>query len=82
MIKNQALLKVGDKVCYQPAHLKAKGEYENGRVKEIPDHTFDYVRVVYNCNGDWNNFHNYTSALTDLTDLDMGWQHGEISDDH
>lgn len=68
-------LKVGDKVCYQPEHYR-KDEYENGMVKEIPDHTNTSIRVVYNCNGDWDNFKDYTSALTDLVDLDLGWLNG------
>lgn len=68
-------LKVGDKVCYQPAHYKESGRYENGMVKEIPDHTNTSVRVVYNCAGDWDNFKNYTSALTSLDDLTLGWKH-------
>lgn len=49
-------------------------------VKEIPDHTTDSVRVVYNCGDDWNNFKNYTSALTNLRDLKLGWKHEEICD--
>jgi hypothetical protein len=72
---NQAELKVGDKVYYQPPHMEALGEYENGIVKEIPEHTFDAVRVVYNCAGNWENFRNYTSALTELSDLYLGWHH-------
>jgi len=68
-------LKIGDKVCYQPEHYKKNGEYENGMIKEIPEHTTKSVRVVYNCGGDWENFKNYTSALTNLRDLLSGWKH-------
>ena len=60
-------LKVGDKVCYIP-----KGE--NGIVKEIPEHTTEAVRVVYHCAGNWDDYQNYTSALTNLDDLELGWQ--------
>lgn len=67
-----ASLRVGDKVCYQPSHYQAEGKYENGIVKEIPD-SLDSVRVVYNCGGDWKNYQNYTSALTNVRDLVKGW---------
>lgn len=68
-------LKIGDKVCYQPEHYKEDDRFENGMVKEIPDFTNDAIRVVYNCGGDWDNFKNYTSALTDIRDLTLGWKH-------
>jgi len=68
-------LKIGDKVCYQPEHYKSEGKWENGMVKEIPDHTNKSIRVVYNCAGDWDDFKNYTSELTSLTDLTLGWKH-------
>jgi len=64
-------LKIGEKVHY----TKAPGIYENGRVKEIPDHTNTEIRVVYNCAGDWDNFMNYTSALTPISKLGLGWKH-------
>jgi len=64
-------LKAGDRVYYQPEHYGTK--FENGIVKEIPEHTKDSVRVVYNCGGDWGNYKNYTSALTNLRDLKKGW---------
>lgn len=65
-------LKVGDKVCYQPDYYGAK--FENGVVKEIPEHTKKSVRVVYHCNGDWDNLENYTGALTSLRNLKFGWK--------
>lgn len=68
-------LKIGDKVSYQPEHYKADNKYENGKVKEIPDHTEDSIRVVYNCGGNWDNFKDYTSALTNIRDLTLGWKH-------
>jgi hypothetical protein len=70
-----AKLKIGEKVHYQPDHYKNEDKYVNGVVKEIPEHTNQSVRVVYNCAGDWDNFENYTSALTDLRDLKLGWRH-------
>ncbi len=72
-----ALLKVGDKVYYQPLHYKEepKEKWENGMVKEIPDHTNTAVRVVYNCEGNWDNFKDYTGCLTNIRDLYLGWKH-------
>ncbi len=67
-------LKVGDKVCYQPSHY-GRLEWENGIVKEIPKHTTESVRVVYHCGGNWDNYQDYTSALTNLCDLTKGWKH-------
>lgn len=67
-------LKIGDKVHYQPSHYD-DNRWENGMVKEIPDHTNTSIRVVYNCGGDWDNFQNYTSALTNLEHLKLGWKH-------
>ena len=72
MINDVSKLKIGDKVHYQPTHYGER--YENGIVKEIPEHTNDSVRVVYNCGGDWDNFKNYTSALTNKRDLFFGWK--------
>ncbi len=67
-------LKIGDKVCYQPNHYN-DDKYENGMIKEIMDFTNDSIRVVYNYAEDWNNFKDYTSALTNLRDLTLGWKH-------
>jgi len=87
MIDDISKLKVGDKVHYQPQHYigvpiigpdgeeKIVNKYENGIVKEVPEHTVTAVRVVYNCGGDWSNFKDYTSALTDIRDLNLGWCH-------
>ena len=53
-------LKVGDKVHYQPAHYD-------------PDQCVDSVRVVYHCAGNWDNYMDYTSVLTNVRDLHLGW---------
>jgi len=73
-------LKVGTKVCYQPEHYSPY-EFENGIVKEIPSFASDEshshynsVRVVYNCAGNWEDYESYTSALTNLRDLKLGWR--------
>ena len=76
MIIDSSKLIVGDKVHYQPDHYGPQ-KWENGIIKEIPDHTLTSVRVVFNCAGDWDNFMNYTSALTDLKDLFEGWKYFE-----
>jgi hypothetical protein len=69
-----ATLKIGQKVHYQPKHYK-EDQWENGMIKEIPDHTNNAIRVVFHCNGDWNKFQDYTSQLTNLNDLKSGWRH-------
>lgn len=71
---NIADVKVGDKVCYQPSYYP-EDKWENGMVKEVLDHTNNAVRVVYNCAGEWDNFKNYTSQLTNIRDLTLGWRH-------
>jgi hypothetical protein len=74
---NSATIKIGDKVYYQPLYYKSDNKFENGIIKEIPEHSTTEVRVVYNCGGDWKNFKDYTSALTDVNDLYYGWKHVE-----
>jgi hypothetical protein len=74
-----ATLKVGTKVFYRPSH--DKGLVENGMVKEIPDHTTEEVRVVYHCGGDWKNFKDYTSALTPVANLFLGWCHENVKEE-
>jgi hypothetical protein len=73
--KNMKLvLNVGDKVNYQPSHYIEENKFENGIVKEIPEHTNNSVRVVYNCAGDWENYTEFTSCLTNVRDLNLGWR--------
>jgi hypothetical protein len=69
-----AKLRHGDKVHYQPGHYGAD-EFENGMVKEIRDTNMEGVWVVYDCAGNWDIFEGYTSALTSLRDLKLGWKH-------
>lgn len=68
-------LTIGQKVHYKPDHYKKDDKYENGMVKEIPEWSLDSVRVVYNCAGNWKEYKNYTSALTNIRDLYLGWKH-------
>lgn len=56
----------GDKVHYAPSH----GNKENGIIKEIRG---EIAFVVYKCNGEWDNYMNYTGQATDLQDLIPGW---------
>jgi hypothetical protein len=69
-----AKLKIGDKVHYQPEHYVERNEWENGKIKEIRECVEDAVWVVYNCNGEWHRYQDYTSAKTNLRDLKLGWR--------
>ena len=71
---NIANLRIGDKVRYQPSHYN-ENEWENGMIKEIRDSNMEGVWVVYNCAGNWDRYTDYTSALTNLRDLKLGWIH-------
>ncbi len=62
-------LQPGDKVTYL-AHPGAK--YEHGIVKSNTSNPHQ-VFVVYKCNGNWDNYQNYTAALTDVGSLEHGW---------
>jgi hypothetical protein len=66
-----AKARIGDRVRYI-GYLGAKAE--NGRIKEIPEGQYTSVRVVYHCAGEWRNFMNYTSVLTDIVYLYDGWK--------
>ena len=68
-------LRVGDKVHYQPEHY-GPDRWENGLIKVIDtDRQKDGVWVVYNCNGEWDRYTDYTGCLTNLRDLKLGWKH-------
>lgn len=76
MTRNQ--LNIGDKVQYRPHINCDKSLIENGVVKGFPSKSVDrfeeLVFVVYNCNGDWNNYHNYTGVSTHVNHLYKGWK--------
>lgn len=72
-ISDIAKLRIGDQVHYQPDHY-ADDEWENGIIKEIRNNKIDGVWVVYNCNGNWDNYKDYTGALTNLCDLKLEWR--------
>ena len=65
----------GDFVHYAPF----EGMKKNGRIKSIEKNC---AFVVYNAEGDWENFEQYTAALTPLPQLRPGWvnQRGELID--
>ena len=69
----QSDLNIGDKVHYIPFEGCNDDQIENGYVKEIPEHTKNSVRVVYYWFGDDENPLEYSSALTDLSQLKKGW---------
>jgi len=56
----------GMKVHYCPKY----GRTENGIIKSHNTHT---AFVVYKCNDDWDNYHNYTGVSTRIEDLRKGW---------
>lgn len=62
-------IRLGQKVHFKHNEL-AKGE--NGIVKEIPEGK-RWVRVVFKCGDDWENYEKYTGALTDVSTLKDGW---------
>ena len=64
-------IKIGTKVHYKPSYFP-EYHYQNGIIKEIVNE--NEVRVVYNCNNEWNNFMDYTSQLTNIKDLYLGWR--------
>jgi len=66
-------LKKRDNVHYMPEHYKENGEFENGVVKSIAPN--GGVFVVYNCNGEWHRFEDFTAANTRPEDLYMGWKY-------
>lgn len=59
-----ATFKKGDKVTYKPKN-------ERGIVKGFGDDE-NIVFVVYNCDGQWDNFEMYTGAATNISDLKLG----------
>lgn len=61
-------IKIGYKVHYTSPH----GSKENGIVKGMNDEGV-LAWVVYHCNGDWDNYFNYTGASTHINDLTLGW---------
>ena len=69
---NIAEFEVGDRVHYTEPTTK---KTQNGKIKEILENSDSEVRVVYNCDGRWSDFMDYTSQLTKVKDLELGWKY-------
>jgi len=65
-------MEIGDFVVYNPGHCVP----ELGRVKSFSSFNNNPF-VVYNCNGDWGNYEDYTGANTDRGDLIVIEKRGE-----
>lgn len=65
-------LNVGDKVRYIPFTDAPEEVWEKGIVKSLCD-DHNWVFVVYNCAGEWDNYKNYTAARTKVEQLIPGW---------
>lgn len=61
--------RIGQMVHYRTSH----GDTENGVVKSYHPTRDNIVFVVYKCDEDWKNYHNYTAAATNISDLKDGW---------
>ena len=61
------MIKPGDKVTYVAPFKKEHG------IMKAQSIDSNYIFVVYNCGGNWNNFMNYTGACTRIEDLVEGW---------
>jgi hypothetical protein len=62
-------LSVGLKVTYIPF----EGKKEYGIIKTIPNNNLTHIFVVFNCNGNWDNYQNYTGQLTPVQKLVLNW---------
>lgn len=65
-------INVGEKVHYIPFEGCDESQYQNGIVKSLHD-DIDKVFVVYHCADEWDNYKNYTAALTNFNQLKKGW---------
>lgn len=72
-VKTSKELQVGDKVTYIPSQYCDSHEWEQGIVKQVLPSVDNAVFVVYNCNGEWSNYQNYTSCSTLVKKLVKGW---------
>jgi hypothetical protein len=66
-------MNVGDHVHYTPFKDCDPLLIENGIIKSIDQLSVGFVRVVYKCGGNWDNYMDYTGALTDVRGLKEGW---------
>ena len=64
-------MNIGDKVTYIPFEECDRSLYEHGIVK-APS-VDNYLFVVFNCGGNWDEYSNYTAQRTCIDDLREGW---------
>ena len=55
-------------------YTRGSGPKQRGRIKWWND---KYVFVVYHCDGNWDDFHNYTAAATSPDDLEFEQESGD-----
>lgn len=65
-------MKKGQKVHYIPRKNCDISEYKNGKVKSITNNGAGLF-VVFHCAGEWDNYQDYTAALTPRECLKEGW---------
>lgn len=70
---NKSDAKVGQKVHYIHFEGCNDKQKENGIIKRISEHHAHSAFVVYHCGEEWDHYWDYTGALTDLEDLELGW---------
>lgn len=66
-------MQVGDKVHYIPFKDCDSSQIENGIIKSIHQVSVGFVHVVYKCANDWENYRDFTAALTEVKYLKEGW---------
>lgn len=66
-------LKPGDKVSYIPCEDCVPSQYEKGVVKIPCKRGENQIRVVYHCNNEWAAYEEYTSQLTPISRIKIGW---------
>lgn len=65
------MLKIGDKVTFWSTGGKLL--YIHGIIKSFDDCGDPFVVYRYHCKSDWENFENYSGALTPIEFLIEGW---------
>lgn len=65
-MKNNKQFEAGKKVIYKP-------KSEPGIIKSIRANGTE-AYVTYDCAGNWKKYHLYTGKLTQLSDLKLGWE--------
>ena len=68
------VLKAGDKVYYQPPYYLENSKWSNGVVKRTVIDNPGLIWVVFHCDGQWENFMDYTGQLTPIEHLYLGWK--------